>query len=88
MAEARYIHKQMLGVLGIVTTFGLVKLPQISDHWDVHNYHDFKLVRNCMERDMLGLIYCRFFHMASAGAPRRLRDSTCEEGWDAINRIR
>lgn len=78
----------MLGVIGIVITLGLVKLPQISDHWDTDPFHDFKLVRDCMTRDMFTLIYCRFFHMASAGAPKRLRLGGYEEGWDALHHIR
>lgn len=78
----------MMGVLGIVITLGLVKLPQMSDHWDVHRYHDFRLVRDCMTRDMFALSYCRFFHMASAGAPVRRRDGTREDGWDALHHIR
>lgn len=74
----------MYGVLGIVLTLGLVKLPK----WDLSPYHDFGLVRDCMQRDMFLLIYSRFFHMAPAPSPKRYKDGSHDEGWDALWHIR
>lgn len=72
----------MYGVLGIVLTMSLVKLPEMADHWDVSPFHDFVLVRQCMPRDLFFLIYGRFFHMAPGGSPKKNRDGTWEEGSD------
>lgn len=78
----------MLGVLGIVITMGVVKLPEMARHWDTQEYYDYVQVRRCMARDLFSLIYCRFFHMASSGAPKRLKDGTQEDGYDALHHIR
>lgn len=73
----------MLGVIGIVITMGLVKLPEFSNHWCTGAFHDFTLVRQCMPRELFFLIYSRFFHMAPAGQPAR-----DEEGFDSLHCIR
>lgn len=78
----------MYGVIGIVLTLGLVKLPLMGDHWDTSPYHDFVLIRECMKRDMFFLIYSRFFHMASAPSPKRHKDGSQDAGWDALHHIR
>ncbi|CAN0416793.1 unnamed protein product [Pylaiella littoralis] len=78
----------MYTVIGIVLTLGLVRLPEIANHWDVSDYHDFKLVRQSMTRDMFLLIYSRFFHMAPAPSPKRHPDGSYDEGWDALWHIR
>lgn len=78
----------MYGVLGIVLALGLIKLPEMGDHWDLDSFHDFILIRDCMPREMFFLIYCRFFHMAPAPSPKRLKDGSHEEGWDALWHIR
>ena len=61
----------MLGVIGIVMTMGLVKLPELSNHWCTGAFHDFTLVRQCMPREFVFLIYTRFFHMTPAGQAAR-----------------
>lgn len=78
----------MYAVIGIVLTLGLVRLPEMIDHWDKDVFHDFLLVRNSMSRDMFLLIYSRFFHMAPAPSPKRHRDGSYDEGWDALWHIR
>ena len=78
----------MMGVIGIVLAIGLVQLPELADHWCTTEFHNFKLIRDCMPRDMFGIIYCRFFHMADAGASLRLKDGSIESGWDALHHIR
>ncbi|CAM9685636.1 unnamed protein product [Pylaiella littoralis] len=71
----------MYSLFGIVLALGLVKLPAMEDHWDVSKFHDFELLRSCMIRDMFALIYCRFFHMAPGGGPKRRRDDTLSAIW-------
>lgn len=78
----------MMGVIGIVIAIGLVQLPELKDHWCTSEFHNFKLIRDCMPRDTFAIIYCRFFHMADAGAPLRLKDGSMEEGWDSLHHIR
>ncbi|CAB1119648.1 unnamed protein product [Ectocarpus sp. CCAP 1310/34] len=83
------ITKSMMqGVISIILTIGLVQLPAMHDHWSCHSFHDYKLVRACLPRDMFLLIYGRFFHMASSGAPERLQGGTTEPGWDSLHHIR
>ncbi|CAB1116417.1 unnamed protein product [Ectocarpus sp. CCAP 1310/34] len=53
-----------------------VQLAELQDHWSYHSFHDCKLVRACLPRDMFLLTYGRFFHMASSAAPKRLQDGT------------
>ncbi|CAB1099645.1 unnamed protein product [Ectocarpus sp. CCAP 1310/34] len=80
--------RMMQGVIGIILAIGLVQLPAVHDHWSCHSFHDYKLVRACLPRDMSLLIYGRFFHMASSGAPKRLQDGTTEPGWGSLHHIR
>ncbi|CAM9919709.1 unnamed protein product [Pylaiella littoralis] len=86
--EGGITANMMYTVIGIVLTLGLVRLPEIANHWDVSDYHDFKLVRQSMTRDMFLLIYSRFFHMAPAPSPKRHPDGSYDEGWDALWHIR
>ncbi|CAB1116288.1 unnamed protein product [Ectocarpus sp. CCAP 1310/34] len=60
----------------------------VHDHLSCHSFHDYKLVRACLPRDTFLLIYGRFFHMASSGAPERLQDGTTEPCWDSLHDIR
>lgn len=78
----------MYGILGIILAMGLVKLPEIVDHWDLDTFHDFVLVRGCLTRDMFRLIYGRFLHMAAGGAAKRDKDGPFPSDWDALHHIR
>ena len=74
----------MYGVLRIVLALGLINLPEMGDHLDVDAFHDFILIRDCMPREMFFLVYCRFFTWCPPPSPKRLKDGSHEEEWDAL----
>lgn len=74
----------MLAILGLVMMMGIVRLPEMTRHWDLRPMYDYPEVRESMTRDFFLLVYSRFFHMAARGATRDRDDPS----YDVLHHIR
>lgn len=61
----------MFAVVGLVILMGVQSFPEIKRDWDTSVMYDVRNVRECMERNILIPIYCRFFCMTSKRTAKR-----------------
>lgn len=50
----------------------LTRTTRMGAHWSLDPFHDYPLVRRCMQEDLFSQLYCRFIHYSDGNAPKRL----------------
>lgn len=83
--EEGHIH----GMVGIIISMGLTRKFRMRNHWGEGPHDNYPLVRQCMQRDLFELLYCRFLHWSDPNAPpRKLPDGEDNPAFDSKWHIR
>lgn len=73
--------EHIYGMVGVMITMGLTRKSRMRKHWSLSIRDNYPLVRQCMQRDLFELLYCRFLHCSDGSAPPRYLE-TGEENPD------